>query len=268
MHPLQNGTQVEVPPELKPTEGDPGYFAETGQPSIPGADWFNACIKEFQNALSAKGIKFVSGQFDHFEKLLESVSFDLSFNIVTFTASATYTPSPNVLAAEVIIVGGGGGGAGSSGNSNDGGGAGGGCAIVYLSESDLKPTSIIIGAGGAGGSTSWGGTAGDTSFGDVTATGGRGGPPSSASANGAINGGSGNGDINIPGQGATHGSDRASGAGGSSYLSGGAPVARNENGHSGQGPGAGGSGASSLSTTSRSGGDGHDGIVIIKEYLK
>ncbi|EGU31079.1 hypothetical protein [Vibrio scophthalmi] len=72
MHPLQNGTQAEVAPSPKPKKGEPGYFTESGEsglPSIPGADWFNAVIKEFQNALTANGVAFNPDNFDHLQKL-------------------------------------------------------------------------------------------------------------------------------------------------------------------------------------------------------
>ncbi|MEC7308527.1 hypothetical protein [Vibrio crassostreae] len=75
MHPLNNGSQVENVPALKPRVGTAGYFSESndsGAPSYPGQDWFNAVIREFQTALTAKGVAFDPDKFDHLQKLLEA----------------------------------------------------------------------------------------------------------------------------------------------------------------------------------------------------
>ncbi|MEZ8190698.1 hypothetical protein [Vibrio sp. 1F279] len=75
MHPLNNGSQVENVPALKPRVGAAGYFSESndnGAPSYPGQDWFNAVIREFQTALTAKGVAFDPDKFDHLQKLLEA----------------------------------------------------------------------------------------------------------------------------------------------------------------------------------------------------
>ncbi|MCW8336630.1 hypothetical protein MD483_22745, partial [Vibrio sp. DBSS07] len=68
MHPLNNGSQVENVPALKPRVGTPGYFSESndnGAPSYPGQDWFNAVIQEFQTVLNDAGIDFDPAKFDH-----------------------------------------------------------------------------------------------------------------------------------------------------------------------------------------------------------
>ncbi|MEZ8932401.1 hypothetical protein AB6E08_23115, partial [Vibrio sp. 10N.247.310.24] len=73
MHPLNNGSQVENVPALKPRVGTAGYFSESndnGAPSYPGQDWFNAVIREFQTALAASGITFDPDKFDHLQKML------------------------------------------------------------------------------------------------------------------------------------------------------------------------------------------------------
>jgi hypothetical protein len=73
MHPLNNGSQVENVPALKPRVGTAGYFSESndgGSPSYPGQDWFNAVIREFQTALSASGVVFDPDKFDHLQLLL------------------------------------------------------------------------------------------------------------------------------------------------------------------------------------------------------
>ncbi|TKF30797.1 hypothetical protein FCV50_13400 [Vibrio kanaloae] len=75
MHYLNNGSQVENVPPLKPRVGTRGYFTENnddGSPSYPGQDWFNAVIREFQTALTAKGVAFDPDKFDHLQKLLEA----------------------------------------------------------------------------------------------------------------------------------------------------------------------------------------------------
>ncbi|PMM39156.1 hypothetical protein [Vibrio splendidus] len=75
MHPLNNGSQVENVPPLKPRVGLGGYFTESnddGSPSYPGQDWFNAVIREFQTALTAKGVAFDPDKYDHLQKLLEA----------------------------------------------------------------------------------------------------------------------------------------------------------------------------------------------------
>ncbi|MEZ9999801.1 hypothetical protein AB4428_15995 [Vibrio lentus] len=75
MHYLNNGSQVENIPPLKPRVGLGGYFTESnddGSPSYPGQDWFNAVIREFQTALTAKGVTFDPDKFDHLQKLLEA----------------------------------------------------------------------------------------------------------------------------------------------------------------------------------------------------
>lgn len=75
MHPLNNGSQVENVPALKPRVGTAGYFSESndnGAPSYPGQDWFNAVIREFQGALSASGVAFDPDKFDHLQKLLDA----------------------------------------------------------------------------------------------------------------------------------------------------------------------------------------------------
>lgn len=73
MHPLNNGSQVTTAPTPKNRIGSPGYFTESnedGSPSYPGANWFNAVIKEFQNALSSSGVAFNPDKFDHFSNML------------------------------------------------------------------------------------------------------------------------------------------------------------------------------------------------------
>lgn len=277
MHQLNNGSQVTVKPKQKNPMGQPGFFTEGGQgvtPSYPGADYFNAQIEEFIFALKEMNIAFDPTRFDHLARLLteRSPCENQITAVKTYTESGIYTPPENLIQIEVIVIGGGGGGGCAMTNvSNGSGGAGGGTAISYFNAQNLTSSmAVTIGLGGNGGTSGWGSSGGDSSFNEIVATGGTGGSGSATSGGGAQYGGTGNGDINIPGGGANYGSDNSSGAGGSSYLSGGAPSARNEAGHNGQGAGAGGSGGSNMSNSNNivlCGGRGANGIVIIKEHL-
>ncbi|MEZ8102160.1 hypothetical protein [Vibrio bivalvicida] len=90
MHPLNNGSQVENVPTLKPRVGIPGYFSESndnGAPSYPGQDWFNAVIREFQNALAASGVAFDPNNFDHLQKLLNGAGKNLAESLVGMTSA-------------------------------------------------------------------------------------------------------------------------------------------------------------------------------------
>ncbi|WP_133151924.1 phage tail protein, partial [Enterovibrio norvegicus] len=85
MHLLNNGSQVEQIPDTKTREGIGGYFSESNEnnaPSYPGADWFNAVIREFQTALTRYGVPFDPDNFDHLSRLIQ------------FTALPVGTPQP------------------------------------------------------------------------------------------------------------------------------------------------------------------------------
>lgn len=76
MHPLNNGSQVTTKPAEKPRIGTPGYFAESnesGAPSSPGQDWFNAVIREFQTAATDGGITFDPDRFDHLSRFIQAL---------------------------------------------------------------------------------------------------------------------------------------------------------------------------------------------------
>lgn len=70
MHPLQNGTQVAQMPAPSTPSGTAGYMTEEGSPSVPGAHYFNAQIKEFENALAAAGVIFDPTRYDHLAQVL------------------------------------------------------------------------------------------------------------------------------------------------------------------------------------------------------
>ena len=61
-------------PDAPNTIGDAGYMTEEGNPSVPGAHYFNAQIKEFENALAAAGIAFDRTKYDHFTKSIISLA--------------------------------------------------------------------------------------------------------------------------------------------------------------------------------------------------
>ncbi|WP_133151939.1 phage tail protein, partial [Enterovibrio norvegicus] len=85
MHLLNNGSQVEQIPATKSREGIGGFFSESNEnnaPSYPGADWFNAVIREFQTALTRYGVPFDPDNFDHLSRLIQ------------FTALPVGTPQP------------------------------------------------------------------------------------------------------------------------------------------------------------------------------
>ncbi|MCR9387706.1 hypothetical protein [Vibrio metoecus] len=78
MHPLQNGSQVQNMPPLKPLVGTAGYFSESneqGAPSWPGQDYFNKQIAEFLNALAAAGLTYNPARTDHLARMISGSNF-------------------------------------------------------------------------------------------------------------------------------------------------------------------------------------------------
>lgn len=96
MHPLNNGSQVTTAPTPKNRIGTPGFFSESnedGSPSYPGADWFNAVIKEFQAALSSSGVAFDPDKFDHFSNMLATSTISSgNFTGAVFMFATDITP--------------------------------------------------------------------------------------------------------------------------------------------------------------------------------
>lgn len=209
----------------------------------------------------------------------------LRINTVTFTSSGTYSKPDGLLFAIVEAVGGGGGGGGCSttgagASSVATGGSGAGYSKKTLLAGDLAISeTVIIGAGGAGGTigNNPGVDGGNTSFGTfITCTGGKGGNGDGTSSSDSgtlakVGSGSTGGDINIQGGGSgeglilsgsraslSKGGDTALGFGGLAVASGSV---------NGSGYGSGGSGGNvGPNTTGIAGGDGADGVVIITEY--
>ena len=213
-----------------------------------------------------------------------------SFTLQQFVASGTWTKPAGLKFVEVWVVGGGGGGGGADGQGGGtcaigAGGGGGGWAYSKILAAALGATeTVTIGAGGAGGagaSSATGATGGTTQFGTlVTATGGTGGTGKDGSAavrvaqpGGAGTGGT--GDIQAKGSPGTMGVSEAgsarfcAGNGGGSLLGGG-PRGRQASavGTDAAVAGAGGAGGASYDAAANyGGGDGADGIVIVKEYF-
>lgn len=114
-------------------------------------------------------------------------------NVLSFTANATYTPTPGTKKIRVQIVGGGGGGGGAQATSSGqiavaGGGCGGAYVDVYMPAPSAS-VPLTIGAAGSGGSRTGptaGAAGGSSLFGSyITCPGGSGGGVGSAATYGA-----------------------------------------------------------------------------------
>jgi len=212
-------------------------------------------------------------------------------NFVQMTASATYTPSANLVFALVECIGGGGGGgsalisgtgAGDDACGASGGGAG-GWGVSYLSAAQIGTSqAVTIGtAGAAGTSGGAGGAGGTTSFGALcSATGGGGGSTSSASPASAQGGAGGAGtatnsfwgENGQPGLYATQNIIALTGGNGGS-----GPYGRGGRGGAGPGSapgepasgygGGGGGGYVYAQLSTQPGGAGTPGLVNITEFL-
>lgn len=208
--------------------------------------------------------------------------------ITYFTSSGTHTTAPGVRSIEFIATGGGGGGGGVEGQGvgTNASGAGGGAGATSIKNTNVINASyaIVIGAGGLGGAAgNNNGASGGTSTVisgaiNISAGGGAGGvgmtgTSGAAGSSGGIGGTSTGGDINLGGAGGTTSTtangDRGSlGASGSSFFGGGQEGRGSSGGVTGTAPGAGGTGSGALDlSTDFAGGDGADGIVIVKEYF-
>jgi hypothetical protein len=217
--------------------------------------------------------------------------------IVTFTASGTFTKAsyPWATNAKITVVGGGGAGGGSedvgvSGESAGSGGGAGGTAVVQVTTASLAASeTVTIGAGGTGVVEANGGNGGTTSFGTIAvATGGTGGiygqetPGENWAEEGGVGGIGTTGTLLMQGsagQNAVILSDgmdfvQAGGGGISSFggsgISGASPRVGNADhqGAAGPVPGAGGDGSAQQDGSGPgagyAGGDGAAGIVVIE----
>lgn len=210
-------------------------------------------------------------------------------NTLAITSSGTYDKPPGLKSAEVIVIGAGaaGGGVDGQGSGTWAAGAGGGAGEYregsFLASELGATETVTIGAGGVGVSAGTGGAGGNTSFGAlITSNGGLGGvAKTGATTQGFASGGDGGsggsgGDIayngNVGGMSAQSGAStsQSKGGDGASTSYGGAPRGPQGDsaGNDASGNGAGGSGAVSTGTTDNyAGGDGADGIAIIKEHF-
>lgn len=196
-----------------------------------------------------------------------------------YTASSTWTKPSNLQYIEVYLCGAGGGAGNGDEDGTGGGGGAGGFSYELLDSGELSATSsvaVTIGAGGSGGAANGannGTSGGTTSFSTfLSATGGSGGNGSQSATGDAGAAGTGsNGDLNLSGQPGQIGSGATtnyiSGAGGDSEFGyGGVPVETDSPGNNGTGYCSGGSGGVDDDSTGQVGGDGTNGLVIVKEY--
>lgn len=173
--------------------------------------------------------------------------------VQVFTSSGTYTPTTNAIAASVIVTGGG-AGAGDTGSTSISGGAG-GTSIKMIDLSGITTSTITIGAGGQGNTTT--GNAGSlSSYADGTDT---------LTGNGGnitgIGGTATGGDINIKGgAGGPSGSGSFNNApsGGASYWGSGGINSTDQGAFGGGG---------AVKANNGTGGDGGNGVVHITEYF-
>ena len=217
-----------------------------------------------------------------------------NINYQSFSSSGTYTPTTGMAFCEVYCTGGGGGGGGVDGDdtslahSTGGGGAGGTAIKIYTASEIGANATVTIGSGGSGATNGGNGASGgNSSFapagagGTITGNGGSGSTGFNGGNPEVRGGGSGStasgGDINITGNsggvGSNSGESAIGGQGGNSYFSGGAiggSVVRSNATSNGadavQGAGGGG-GAVRNSTSIGQGGNGGNGIVIVKEFI-
>jgi hypothetical protein len=193
-----------------------------------------------------------------------------SANVVGFTSSGTYTPSPGLVFADVYVFGGGGGGGGgyleatSTACSGGGGGGGGGANQGRFTAAEIGSSqAVTVGLAGASGlaatssttAGSGGGIGGATSFGSLLqASGGGGGAGGQLSA--TASGGGGAGGVYTSGaQGSSTGGGGGGGLGGSGGF-GAQPAAATNNLAGGGGGGSSASGAAFGGSSAIYGGGG------------
>jgi hypothetical protein len=203
-----------------------------------------------------------------------------------YTAGATHTPSAAAIAIEIQAIGAGGGGGGIDSDVSAGtastGGAGGG--YVYKRQTTLDASyTIVVGSGGSGGAAGFnnGAAGGNTTVTSdtltIVASGGTGGQGADSTVNvlrGVRGGDASGGDINTRGSGSTSSwtglfliTTSTSGCSifGGSESSRGSP----NDGYNAAAFGAGGGACSAEDVNQNlAGGDGADGVVIIREYIK
>lgn len=220
--------------------------------SNPYYDWVKADGSDFESAeLSTSvtyGVLFVNGEF---RTVTVPASEDGAiFDYQTFTASGTWVKPEGISSNALVLVeiwGAGGGGCRRSG------GGGGAYTNKWFRASELGVNeSIVIGSGGAGGSTVTAGVGGNSSFGSlVTAYGGGGGGVSGSGSR--LGGGGGGGGVLSTGQ---AGQTLAGGFGGTGGGGGNDGAAGSTGSVGGTGNYGGGGGGSGPDGSSSQGGDG------------
>lgn len=132
----------------------------------------------------------------------DSILFDGTYWIHTFTSSGTFTPKKGLTCDYLVVAGGGGGGSGWSGGGGAGGlrstvtaTGGGGSLESALSLTANTGYTVTVGAGGAAsGSNTSGGIGGNSVFSTITSSGGgTGGGGNQGGGNGGSGGGAGSG---------------------------------------------------------------------------
>ena len=183
-------------------------------------------------------------------------------SVQTFTSSGTWTRPTNITKVIVEVQGGGGGGGYSGAASYMIAGSSGGYAKKFLDVSSIASSTITIGAGGAGATTSVAGSdGGDSSWADGTNTiTGSKGVGAYSSYGTAVGGSATGGDINIKGQ---NGRNNSTGAGGDSQLGTGgwSGYSGEQAPEDGSGYGAGGGAGYNVNA-----GAGSAGIILVWEY--
>lgn len=211
-------------------------------------------------------------------------------NAVVIAASGTYTPSPNLVYAQVEMVGGGGGGGGTDSSHSYGvSGASGGYLLALLTAAQIGASqTVTIGAAGTAGANTGGtgGTGGTTSFGSLlSCAGGTGGTGNGAGSTSAFGVAGGTATVTTgismraftgqaSGNAVNNGANLAIiGPGGGNPLGFGAALfalfgaGNSFAGNAPTGFGSGGGGASQISSTAAAGAAGAPGVVIVTEYI-
>ena len=197
------------------------------------------------------------------------VTTDGTYVYHTFTSSGAFIPS-QALTADYLVVagGGGGGGAGAGGRGAGGGGAGGLRSTVTATggggslESALSLTaksySVVVGAGGTGGTANIGTKGGDSVFATITsAGGGYGGAWNTADGIAPSSGGAGGG---MPDGQAMSPTTGAAGTANQGYKGG--DNAGDAGGNAGSGGGGAGSAGTNLGSAASTGSAGGTGVAV------
>jgi len=205
-----------------------------------------------------------------------------SIQVFTTVGANTWTKPTNVNAVLVYVTGGGGGGGvGTASYNQGGGGHAGGTAIKWITSGLGSTETATVGGHGDGSNSGNGNIGGTSSFGShCSATGGQGGRHGSNTAQYSSVGVGSSGDINIDGgYGGIHhnnaiDNEGGGGHGGASFWGGGGGSANSGHGVSAQAGtayGAGGGGGMHNSAVNgvdvHLGRDGHDGIIVVWEYI-